>query len=394
MPNSAATRFPACRLTRRDFLSRSTAVAAVAGMGMPAMLPARGAGGAVIRIGLVGCGGRGTGAALQAVAADPAVRIVALGDAFEDQLAASAGILARDARGRFDCPRARRFGGGDAYRRVLDSGVDAVLIAAPPHLRPLHVAAAVAAGVHVFCETPAAINVAGVAEVMEAFAAARRRGLTIASGLHARRDGRLAALVSRVHSGAIGRVDAVEVHAAIDKPWRVPASPAHAPAEGRLRNWITSPSLSGGHFVERHVHAIDRALWVLGDRAPEVAEPLAVGTVNGVAVRYRFPDGAEIVASTRPATAAVEMAPEVAVGSRGTCELEMSANGHRFQATMDAFVAAIRSAEIMDDSASLTRGTLVAIMGRLAAARGRPVGWEELSRETTPLSQFAKSAPA
>lgn len=358
-------------VARRDFLL-ATAGAAAAG----SSLAAHGGRSGLIRVGLIGCGGRGTGAALQAAAADPGVRLVALGDVFSDQVAAAAHVLARDAGSHFDCPVSRRFIGPDAHRRVVDAGVDAVLIAAPPHVRPLHVEAAVTAGCHVFCETPAAADLVGALRVAAMLEEARSAGLTVVSGLHARRDERLVADVERVHSGSIGTPRRVEVRAALDSPWRVAIRPEWSASEARLRNWISDDSLSGGWFVERNVHALDRALWVFGDRLPVIAEPVPADGPAGTGVRYRLTDGAEILAVR--AGAPSDAGRERVSGSRGDCELRLAGDGRRFQSTMDAFVAGIRSGRTVDESGILVRSTLVAIMGRTAAASGRPVAWERL----------------
>jgi len=359
--------------SRREFLAISAGA-----MAAGAMPPAAGALGATaeIRIGLIGCGGRGTGAAVQAAAADPGVRIVALGDLFADHLASAAHVLARDAGRQFTCPATARFTGVDAHRRVLDAGVDAVLIAAPPHLRPLHVEAAVAAGAHVFCETPAAIDLPGTLRVARALA--RAGGRTIASGLHARRDEELTALVGRVREGLVGQPRRVDLHATLGASWQVPVQPEWSAAETRLRNWVSDESLSGGHFVERHVHAIDRGLWLLGDRAPDVAEPLPTPAADGVAVRFLFADGAEICATSARGREASWSSRETVSGSRGSRDLPVAADGRRFQATMHAFLRSIRSESGMDDSSILIRGSLVAVMGRLASACGRPIGWDKM----------------
>jgi len=378
MPNVRTSPLDPSPTSRREFLAISSG-AVIAGGALPA---AGGwAAGAEIRIGLIGCGGRGTGAAVQAAAADPGVRIVSLGDMFADQLASAAHVLARDAAGQFACPAKDRFCGGDAYRRVLDAGVDAVLIAAPPHLRPLHVEAAVAAGAHVFCETPAAIDLPGAVRVARALAQARAAGRTIGSGLHSRRDPRLAAVIDEVRTGMIGRPWRVNLHATPGLPWRLPSQAGWSPAETRLRNWVSHESLSGGHFVERHVHAIDRGLWVLGDRPPDLAEPLPTPVGDGIAVRFRFADGAEIRATCIHGAKGTRPAREFVNASLGTRHLSLAADGRRFQATMDAFLRSIRSGAGMpgmDDSGILVRGSLVAIMGRLSAASSRPVSWEEM----------------
>ncbi|NDC52958.1 MAG: gfo/Idh/MocA family oxidoreductase, partial [Planctomycetia bacterium] len=267
--------------------------------------------------------------------------------------------------------------------------LDAVLIAAPPHLRPPHVEAAVAARVHVMCETPAGVDARGVIRVAEAFARGRAAGLSIASGLHGRRDERLSAAVARVHAGAIGRPVAVDVHAVNGRGWRVPVRPEWTAAEARLRNWIGSDALSGGPFVERHVHAIDRALWALGDRLPSAARPLPGRA--GVAIGYVFDDGAEIRVSSLPCPEPGVVGGETVSGSRGSSRLELAADGRRFQATIDAFLQSIRSGRAMDDSGTLVRASLVAVMGRTAAEAGRTLGWGEVAGGDAPA--LALSSP-
>lgn len=373
---------------RRDFFQMTTG-AVVAAAALP---NARGGHEGTIRVGLIGCGGRGTGAAVQAALADPDVRIVSVGDAFADQIAAASEVLGRRIGHRFDCPRGRLHSGPDAHRRVLEAGVDAVVIAAPPHLRPRHVVAAVAAGCHVFCETPAATDVAGTLRVGAALEEARAAGRSVASGLHGRRDATLQAAMNRLHSGVLGAPRRVEVQASIAAPWRLPVQPQWTTAEARLRNWIADESLSGGAFVERHVHALDRALWALADRVPLAVEPLGGSRSAGCAVRYCFADGAEIVAVQKDA--GLGGSRELVVGTRGDFELGLAGDGRRYQTTMDRFVAGIRSGVAMDDSAIFVRATLAAVMGRLVSVSNQPLAWDALASRLPPFAQSPKSAGA
>lgn len=161
--------------TRRDFLKASTAAVSAATL---VTLPAGGvfaAGTDAIRIGLIGCGGRGTGAAVNAVTADSNAKITAMGDAFADRLASSHENLAKTISDKVDCPPERRYVGIDAYRKVIESGVDVVLLASPPHFRPAHLAAAIKAGKHVFCEKPVAVDVPGVHSVEQSCKLAREK---------------------------------------------------------------------------------------------------------------------------------------------------------------------------------------------------------------------------
>jgi predicted dehydrogenase len=399
------------RTSRRSFLGGAVALSC----GAAGSLPAGGlfAGGEQrLRVGLVGCGGRGTGAAAQAMAADPTVRVVAIGDVFADQVASAAAVLGGPqglAGGQFDCPPCRRFVGPDAYQRVIESGVDVVLLAAPPHVRPLHLEAAVAAGKHVYCEKPVAIDAAGVVRAALAATRGRAAGLALVSGFCFRRDARMVELVGRLHDGAIGRPLSVRAHAAIGLPWRKPLESSHDQGEWPLRNWISFARFSGGHFVEHHVQAIDRAVWILGDVAPVAADPLeglvavpgpradeAIGAIGdcpaATAVRYRFADGRTIEASIDRREQVGDRIVETAVGSAGSCDLVAGRivgrgswgagqppRAGRHAATIEALVRGILSGRVSHDGETMCRSTLMAVMGRMAAETGRPVAWGELA---------------
>jgi len=398
--------------SRRSFLG-GTVAASCAAVGT---MPTGGlfaAGDQRLRVGLIGCGGRGTGAALQALEADPAVRVVAIGDRFADQVLSSAEVIGHRAGDRFDCPPARCFVGPESYRGVIESGVDLVLLAAPPHVRPLHLEAAVAAGKHVYCEKPVAIDVAGVVRAAAAAARSRAAGLALVSGFCFRRDPRTAELVTRIHDGAIGRPRLIQTHAAIGLPWRKPLESGREPGEWPLVNWISFARFSGGHFVEQHVQAIDRAAWILGDLSPVFAEPIGLdtptflGSARGTgspstgaigdcaaatAVRYTFADGQTIEASVDRRERTCDRIVEVVTGSTGSCDLvrgtmagrrqwatESTPGPARYRITMETLVGGILSGRVAHDGASMCRSTLLAVMGRIASETGRPVAWNGLA---------------
>jgi predicted dehydrogenase len=375
-------------VSRRRVLGAASAAASAAAA-QAAMRPAGGlfSGAGRLRVGVIGCGGRGTGAAVQAAAAHDVV-ITALGDLFADQLAESAGLLERAVGRQMDCPAERRFSGVDAWRQVLASDVDLVILAAPPATRPVQFAAAVRAGKHVYCEKPAAVDGRGLADVLAACAEARGRGLSIGSGLCFRHDGETRGIMGRIHDGAIGDVRHVAVHASIGLPWQRPHQPGWSHAEWRLRNWNVDPKLSGGSFVEFHIHAVDKALWTMGDACPEVALPCAIvepvgglGT-SGTSVVYRFADGGTVAASLDRRADNGSRIVEAAKGSRGTMSLRVSAAGNGrpspHAAAMQALVAAVVAGERRDDMAVLCRSTQAAIMGRMAAETGRAIGWQDV----------------
>jgi predicted dehydrogenase len=386
---------------------------------------------AELRVGIIGCGGRGTGAGIQAARASRGVRITCLADLFADHLDTSAAFLTRDAGPQFTCPASRRFTGADAWQRLLDSDVDVVVLATHPAARPAALAAAIAAGKHVYCEAPAAVDLAGVGLVAAALAEADRRGLVVVGGLASRHDDRLAAFIRDLHAegglarhsdgglarhaeeAGIGRpLHAVAVQH-LGLPWFRP-TPAHggSAADNDLRNWIAAPALSGGPLVERHVHAIDRGLWALGDDCPVAALPLevpalAVGgaaavdraAVDRVGARFVFADGRTLdalitrgpeVHSSHPNL----RAEETIQGLHGRVDLRsvaaLSPLGRPpLQVAMDRLIGMIERSgprEPSPSAAALLRSTLAAVLGRTAAETGRPVDWPaEYARPLRPV---------
>jgi myo-inositol 2-dehydrogenase / D-chiro-inositol 1-dehydrogenase len=374
-------------VSRRTFLGAASAAAASAATVQAATRPATGlfSGVGRLRVGVIGCGGRGTGAAVQAAAAANDVVITALGDLFTDQLAESAGLLERAVGRQFDCPGERRFSGVDAWRQVLASDVDLVILAAPPATRPMHFTAAVRAGKHVYCEKPAAIDGRGLSDVLAGCAEARGRGLSIGTGLCPRHDEETRDIVDRIHDGAIGDVRHVAMHASIGLPWQRTRQPGWSHAEWRQRNWIANAELSGGSFVEHHIHALDKALWVMGDVCPVVALPCATAEPvggGGTSVVYQFADGGTVAASLDRRPGNRSRIEEVATGSRGTADLRAVVAGDGrpspHAAAMQALVAAVVAGDRRDDMAALCRSTQAAIMGRMAAETGRVIGWQDL----------------
>jgi len=255
--------------TRREFLKTSS-LAIVAGtavrdgVAQPGVSP-----GETLRIGLVGCGGRGTGAAAQALAADSNVKLVALGDAFADRLHGSLETLKKQSAvaHKIDVPEARCFVGLDAYRKVIEQS-DVVLLATPPHFRPIHLEATVAAGKHVFAEKPVAVDAPGVRRVMAACAEARKKNLSVVSGLAMRYSNGHRELVRRVHAGEVGEIRAIQANDFRGPLWVKPRQPGWTEMEYNVRNWYYFTWLSGDFNVEQHIHMLDLCSWVMKDEYP------------------------------------------------------------------------------------------------------------------------------
>ena len=193
-------------LSRRQFLGRTATAASLAALTAGIQARAYAAGSDAIRLGLIGCGGRGTGAAVQALNACKRARLVAMADAFQDRLKQSYGGIRKSHADRVDVPDERRFVGMDAYTGVIDAGVDLVLLCTPPGFRPLHFEAAVRANKHVFMEKPVAVDAPGIRRMMTANEQAKQKGLAVAVGLNIRHQDCSREVVKRVHDGAIGEI--------------------------------------------------------------------------------------------------------------------------------------------------------------------------------------------
>lgn len=368
---------------RRQFLVHAAAGVAAATVSADV----RAAAGEPLRVGLIGCGGRGTGAIAQALAADPSARLVAMGDLFADQIDSSRRLLERACPDHFARSAPHAFVGADAWRNVLGSELDLVVLAAPPAWLPTHLLAAVRAGLHVYCEAPVAVDLPGVRTALEAVGIAEAVGLSVGSGLCFRHDAATQARVAAMHAGQIGVVEHVRMEARINLPWFRPPADQESPALHRQRNWVSSAALSGGPFVEHHVHAIDKALWAMGDVAPAWVEARfitesAMGNggdpAAGVAARYGFADGRTIDAICARRADQPDRIVELATGGRGTLDLSDQAttrSGGRFAAAMTHLVHALHGGRRVDDGRQLCAATMAAVLGRRAAETGSRLAW-------------------
>lgn len=389
--------------SRREFLRTSSLLGAALAAGAGGS-GAHAAGSDTIKIGLVGCGGRGTGAATNAMAAGKDVRLVALGDMFPEPLSAAREALQREGGDRFDVPEGRCFTGFDAYKQVIASGVDVVLLATPPGFRPVHFQAAVDAGKHCFVEKPVAVDGPGVRAVLAASEQAKAKNLSVVSGLCWRYHNAMRETVKRIHDGAIGRVEALQCTYNVGnaKP-PLPHDPRWSDMEWQIRNWLYFTWLSGDHYVEQHVHNLDVAVWALG------AHPLSCVGMGGrevntgpefgesfdhFAVDYEFPEGVHIQSMARQIAGCASDVSENLVGTKGRAKLTGGRNGYQFEGPG---VAKMRSRdevnpyvqEHIDLLESITAGkpinelrqvaesTLTAIMGRMSAFTGKQVTWEQ-----------------
>ncbi|HEV7223356.1 MAG TPA: Gfo/Idh/MocA family oxidoreductase [Pirellulales bacterium] len=397
--------------SRRDFL-RNSAAAAVGGSllgGLSVSRSAHAAGGDVLKIGLIGCGGRGAGAAAQALNADQNVKLTALGDTFADRLQFTLTNLKQQApAGKIDVADDHCFTGFDAYQKVIDSGVDVVLLCTPPHFRPEHFRAAVAAGKHVFAEKPVAVDAPGVRSVLATAEEAKKKGLSVVSGLCYRYDLPKRETMQRIHDGAIGEIVAMNVNYNTGTLWNHPRKPEWSDMEWQVRNWLYFTWLSGDHNVEQHVHSLDKAAWAMKDEPPLKAYGLGGRQVrvqpefgqifDHHAVVYEYASGVKLFAYTRQQAGCSVDVSDYIMGTKGTADLmrhtikgadKWSYRGEKpnmYQVEHDELFASIRSGNPIDNSQYMCRSTMLAILGRMCTYTGQTITWEQALNSKEDLS--------
>ncbi len=390
--------------SRRDFLKASAATAAA--VGMASFVHADG--GDTLKVGLIGCGGRGTGAANQALRADRNVKLWAMGDAFRDRLDSSLTSLrgATDLANKIDVPRERQFVGFDAYQQVINSGVDVVLLCSPPHFRPAHIRAAVQAGKHIFAEKPIAVDAPGVRAVLAATADARRRNLSIVSGLCWRYHQGMREVVQRVHDGSIGDIVTMQCTYNTGTLWHHRRQPNWSEMEYQLRNWLYFTWLSGDFNVEQHVHSLDKMAWAMRDQYPVRAygvggRQVRTGPEFGhiydhMAVTYEFANGVKCFSMCRQMAGTTNDVSDHVMGKEGTATLssrqqEMCriAGRNAWQASLqdrrdnmyqrehNELFASIRAGRPINNGEWMAKSSLMGIMGRMVCYTGQTITWEQ-----------------
>lgn len=394
---------PLSKTNRRIFL-KSTGAAALGGataysLGFPSS--ALGRSNDTLKVGLIGCGGRGTGAASQALNADPNVALTALGDAFRDRLDESYNNLLKINPEKVKVAEEHKFVGFDAYQKVINSGVDVVILATPPGFRPDHLAAAVAANKHVFCEKPVAVDAPGIRKVLEAAKMAKEKNLSLVSGFTYRFDEPRRALFGKVLDGEIGEIKAISSTRHGGTLWYKPRQPEWTDMEYRLRNWYYYNWLSGDFIVEMIVHSMDMMAWAMGDQVPLQAtgsggrqartEEKWGNIYDHFAVEYEYDNEVRAFnlcrqqsnSSTRNTVEVFGTEGNAYVGSdnyRITGKNAWQYRGEKnnpYQTQHDELFASIRKSEPINHGDFMANSTMMAILGRMVAYSGQTITWEE-----------------
>ena len=398
--------------SRRNFVKTST-LAAAASVIIPRTSAAmRGPWAAeTLRVGVIGCGGRGSGAVRDCLRADPDVQLVAMGDLFPDRLQRSHANLSKvasenaDFAKQFQVAPEMMFSGFDAYQKVLATDIDLVILATPPGFRPAHLAAAVTAGKHIFTEKPVGIDAPGIRSVLATADAARAKSLAVVAGTQRRHDPGYVEVMKRVHDRAMGDLIGGQVYWNQGGLWKADRDAAWTDTEWQIRNWLYFTWLSGDHIVEQHVHNLDVANWAMG------AHPVKAVGVGGrqwrtggeyghifdhFAIDFEYPGGAHVMSMCRQIDGSANHVGELFQGTRGSTNAATRIDGDQaYQWTGERknpyveehvdLLASIRAGKPLNELRQVAESTLTAIMGREAAYTGQAIEWDALLNSTQNL---------
>ncbi len=392
--------------TRRQFIKSSSAVVA-AGVALPSFsIPQKAfaANDETIRVGLIGCGGRGTGAASQAMKADSNVMLTAMGDMYPDRLDVSHNALKKAAEEKIQVTPENKFTGFDAYKKVLESGVDLVILATPPGFRPMHLRAAVDAGKHIFCEKPMATDAPGLRSVIASANDAKAKKLALVAGFCWRYNFARRALYDKIHNGDIGDVRSIYATYYTGPVKPMPADdkrPAGmSDLDWQVRNWYNFTWLSGDSLVEQAIHSVDKVAWCMKDEAPVKAVatggrqvPNESGNIfDHFAVYYEYANGLRAYVGSRQIAGCYNENNDYIHGAKGIAEIlgwsrvqirgEESwkyggPNNDMYQTEHNELFASIRDGNPINDGDWMSSSTMMGIMGRMAAYTGKEISWEQ-----------------
>jgi predicted dehydrogenase len=407
-PSPATPRKP--HVSRRDVLKSSSAAATSA-----ALFAALGTNFAYaqapnkIKVGVVGLGGRGRGAAGNVVEADPkGVVIHAIGDIFPEQVEETKKMWKDKPKENFDYA-GREFSGWDAYKQVLATDIDYVILATPPGFRPMQIKAAIEAGKHVFAEKPVAVDAPGCRQVLEAGEMAKSKGLGLVAGTQRRHDPMHVEVIKRIQDGAIGKIVTGQVYWTGNTLWYKERQPGWSDMEYQLRNWQYFPWLSGDLIVEQHVHNIDVACWVMGG-PPRLILSLGgaqarVGPQYGVtydhfATDFEWADGRHVLSMARQQDNCYSRVADNFQGTGGTANVEGGlltpdkGDKFKFPEKMKVnpyvqehadLIKSIRDGKPLNEAKQITDSVLAAVAARMSAYSGQLVRFSDAQKSNVSL---------
>jgi myo-inositol 2-dehydrogenase/D-chiro-inositol 1-dehydrogenase len=384
-------------MSRREFVKTTAAVMA-ATSAFPHLVRGQESG-KPLKVGLIGCGGRGTGAAQNALEADPNVKIVALADVFKDRLEGCRKAL-KD-KGKQEIEDKMCFEGFDAYKKLLETNVDYVILATPPYYRPPHFAACIDAGKHVFMEKPVAVDPPGVRKIMAAGKKAAEKGLSVVAGTQRRHQKGYIETIKRIHDGAIGKILSAQAYWNGGQLWYRLRENGWSDMDWMIRDWVNWIWLSGDHIVEQHVHNLDVMNWVLG------THPRKVVGMGGRARRvtgdqfdffacdffYPNPDSPDkpdtdlhVLSQCRQINGCTNDVSERVIGDKGVSNCNgwvsslsepIKGEGNPYVQEHADLIAAIRGEKPINEAQQVAESTLCGIMGRMSAYTGKAITWDD-----------------
>ena len=413
------------KITRREALAASLGTAGIASVGGAVLSNAiagraYAAGDETIKVALVGCGARGTGAATQALKTTGPVKLHAMADIFEDRLESSLANLTKGQKADYDrethagfgaqvdVPPERRFVGFDAYKKAIDSGVDMVILTTTQHFRPEHYEYAVRQGKHVFMEKPLAVDAPGIRRILAANEEAKKKNLKVGVGLYSRHNAKDQETIRRIHDGAVGDIDFMRCY------WNVgflrdtpPRSADETEMYYQLRHPYHFLWLSGDYFVDALIHAIDACLWAKGGHPVDAqgvgGRQYRMDSQHGDAfdhhfVEYTFEDGCKMFAQTRQISGCWNNYSAHTHGSKGAANIIKGRiegdNKWRFrgrfanpyQVEHDVLFDAVRNNKPHNETEYSAISTMTSIMGRMASYSGKMIRWEDALNSKVSLS--------
>lgn len=358
-----------------------------------------------LKIALIGCGGRGSGAAVQALTADDKVVLYAMADAFKDRIYSSLNGIKEHFEGsrNIDVKEENMFTGFDAYKKAIDL-CDVVILTTPPGFRPLHFEYAINNDKHVFMEKPLATDAPGIRKVLDVAKIAKEKKLNVVVGLQRHYQNKYITLHNKIHNGDIGKIVSGQVYWNDGGVWVKKRKPSQSELEYQMRNWYYFTWLCGDHILEQHIHNIDVANWFIGDY-PISAQGMGGREVrNGIDhgqifdhhfVEFTYASGAVISSQCRHQTGTTSRVDEVFQGSNGSVVTgkgqmtdldgnikykypnKWDEDPNPYQVEHDKLFQSIRNNEVISDVEYGAKSTMTAILGRMATYTGKKITWDQ-----------------
>ncbi|HOX36937.1 MAG TPA: Gfo/Idh/MocA family oxidoreductase [Candidatus Brocadiia bacterium] len=391
-------------MTRREFVrmtGKASLASAALGFGLSSRLAgAEAAGGDTIKVGLIGCGGRGTGAVKDCVAAAKGVELVAMGDLIEAKVKGCRENLKKELPAEaMKVTDETMFWGFDNYKKVIASGVNYVILTTPPGFRPEHFRAAIEGGVNVFMEKPVAVDPVGYRSVIETGKLAAQKKLAAVAGTQKRHQAHYLEVVKRIHDGAIGDIRAAQAWYNTGGLWHIDKTPEMSDMEWQCRNWLYFTWLSGDHIVEQHVHNLDVMYWILqalpknvngmGGRQTRV-EPHYGNIYDHFAVEFDYESGVKMASYCRQNPNCANQVCDRIIGTKGEVYLDgalgviSGENPYKYEGENwnpqvrehTDMIESIRKGQPLNDAQRIAESSLMAIAGRMSAYTGRILKWD------------------